>query len=649
MLIFDQLKRNDRSLWVIALGVLAGIVSLLSGLYYHQIISSHRYVRSQKNQSFRTVRVPALRGRILDSQGVVLAENRPAYNVNLYVEELSERFKEAFRQAKGKRKLSFLEMLELGRKTRYLVASNMVNQLAGMLNQPLTLDESTFNSHYTNRLVLPLPILSDLPPGLVARFMELPNKPPGFNLEIQPLRIYPQGTRASHVLGYLARAENYVSDDEISAFYCLPDYEGKVGIEAAFDEVLRGRAGLKSVMVNSIGYRQSENIWTPADPGWNVVLTIDLRLQKAAEQAMRGVGPEVLGAVVVLNATNGDILALVSSPDFNPNTFIPLLHTEDSTKLYDPDLKPMVNRATFGAYAPGSIFKIIIALAGLESGELDPNEVFQSKGYFQLGRGKPFADTAPAGEYNFRRAFKLSSNSYFINYGLRTGLTNIMRMGRRFFLGQRTGVPLFQEVSGFLPTPEWVQHRKEEGEVIQPGDVANLSIGQGYLTVTPLQMALMTAAIANGGKVFWPRLVQRLEPPELKPGAQPKAFPAGRIRGELNLRPQTQEVIREAMLADVEDADGTGRQAAIEGWRVCGKTGTAQVKQNGRVTRKDVWFVSYAPYESPRYVVVVVVEGGNSGAGTCAPVARRIFEAIRQSESPASVLKIAAQGRSSHE
>ena len=636
MLVFDQLKRNDRPTWVLTLVVSAALGILLTGLWYLQVVTNKHYEQSQKNQSSRRVRYPALRGNILDRNGIALAENRPSYNVNLYLEELSGQFQEAFAKARADLKLTRAELDALGRRTRYRVVSNAVFEVGEMFHQPLILDEGRFLEHYTNRLVLPLPILENLSAQHIAIFQENPYKPPGLNLDIEPLRVYTNGDLASHVLGQLQRVEKTTGDDddELSASCLpgLPDYEGRVGVEAAFEEDLGGRAGIKAVVVNNKGYRQSENILTPAIPGNNVVLTLDARVQRVAEQALHGMSVAGKGAAVVLDARNGDVLAMASAPAFDPNSFIPRMTSKQWEVLSDPEGKPMLNRATFGSYAPGSIFKIIVALACLEAGDLNPAEVYHSKGYFSLGR-KDIRDTAPAGDYDFKRAFKLSCNSYFIYHGLNTGLTNIMEMGHRFFLGEKVQVPLRQEVSGFFPTAEWLSRRASQGEAISQGEIANLSIGQGYITVTPIQMALMTAAIANGGTIFWPRLVQRVEPRSVGPV---KVAPAGRIRGELRVDPRNLRRIREAMLADVEDSDGTGRQAAVPGLRVCGKTGTAQVTRGATVFRKDTWFVSFAPYETPRYVVVVVAEGGGSGGGTCAPVAHKIYQALKRFEDQAA-------------
>lgn len=640
MLIFDQFKKSDRPLWFLTVVVLAGLLVLLGGLWYIQGVSSRKYVESLRTQSFRKVRYPALRGRIMDRNGMVLADNRPSFNVNLYLEELSGSFQEAFREkqkawraANPRKRMAKAERDELGRLGRFSVVSNLVLQLGQQLNQPLALDPAGFLKHYTNRLALPMPILENLPQEKVLLFEEQPNRLPGLSLDFQPMRTYLHGTLAAHLLGQVRMTERVEAGDgepEIDYDYCLPDCLGLVGVEGAFDNELRGSAGVKAILVNHLGYRQSEKYWSEAEPGCNVVLTIDWRIQKIAEQALQAAKEDVRGAVVVVDCRSGDILAMASAPTFDPNQFIPRIKPDDWAKLSDEERNPTLNRATFGAYTPGSIFKIVVALAGLECGTITPADIYASQGHYQLGK-RLIKDTAGSGDFNLRRALVRSSNSYFIEYGLRMGLPRLMDMSARFCLGQRTKVPLRQEVAGFFPTPAWVEKMKEQGTPIHIGEIANLCFGQGQVTVTPLQMAMMTAAVANGGKVLWPRLVDRIEAPGPAGSRLVKTFPAGAVRNLLGVNPANLEVVREAMLADVEDRrEGTGCNAAVPGFRVTGKTGTAQVMKNNTFHHYNTWFVSFGPYENPKYAMAILVEYGASGGATCAPVARKIYELIKQ-------------------
>lgn len=640
MLVFDQLNKGDRPLQWLALWISCGLLVLFCGVWYLQIMSTNRYVDSLKNQSLRKVRLPALRGKIVDRHGLVLSENRPCYNLNLYIEELSPLFQDMFKQIKPNRKITLAEKEMLGRSARYLVVSNVVQQLSNLMQQPIPMDPGLFQKHYTNRLALPLPLLENVTPEKIAVFLEQPHHIPGVSLDMQSLRLYPQAGLAANVLGYLRRTEQIAeTEDEAVHFnHCLPDYLGVIGVEGAFDTELRGNAGAKAIMVNFMGYRRGEQVWSPTEPGYNVVLTIDARIQRVAESALKETGPDVKGAVVVMDCRSGDILAMVSAPSFDPNSFIPRITTENWEKLNDEETNPTLNRATYGSYPPGSIFKIIVALAGLESGDINPYEVYQSLGYTQLTpRSKIIKDTAGRGPFDLRRALMLSSNPYFINYGIKTGLTNIMNMGKRFCLGQRTGIPLNQEVSGTFPTEEYVHKMRLNGTPVSLGDIANLCIGQGYITVTPLQMAVMAAAVANGGKVLYPRLVQRLETMDPNQTVVIKSFEGNQIRNELNIDPRNLEHVRAGMLADVEENDisgrlGTGHESRVSGFKIAGKTGTAQVEKNGEVHHRNTWFVSFAPYESPRYAMAVLVEYGGGGGTTCAPVARKIYEVIKQIE-----------------
>ncbi len=665
MLVFDPLRKDDPRLRFLALVMLAGLGILLAGLWWVQIVSARDYQAKIETQSFRTVRIPAVRGQIRDRNGMVLAENRPTYNLCLYLEELRGAFDRACtpkltaaraelkhraeaRRAQLGRRLNRQERREfylgaaqknaLRRDARWEVVSNVVAGLSQRLQKPLPLSRPVFERHYDTRLVLPFPVLANLDPLDVARFEEQALDPVGVDLEIQSTRFYPFQTTAAHVLGYLRRDDSSVEGEEAFFSYRLPDFRGLVGTEFGFDRELRGVAGAKSVLVNSIGYRHTENVWSPAEPGRNVVLTLDLALQQAAERALASAGAGARGAAVVLEVHSGDILAMASSPTLNPNHSIQGFPPGEWDRRMNPKLRPLINRATQENYAPGSIFKMLVGLAALEAG-LDPHETIQNPGYIYIGR-RQIRDTAPPGAYDFRRAMKLSSNTYFITNGLRAGVENLIRLGQRLHLGERAGLPTRQETAGIFPD----YHRVSANWTA--GDTANLCIGQGALAVTPLQMAVMTAALANGGNVLWPRLVDRIEPADSAPEAPARIFPSGQVRDRLGVRPQSLAVMREALLADVEDPDGTGRRAAVEGLRICGKTGTAQVTdERNRLVDHTTWFASFAPYEKPKYAVVVMVESGGSGGGACAPLAKLIYTAILDRERQAKAPALAGMGR----
>jgi len=663
MPIYDQLKKADPQLRLIGVLMFAGLAVLLVGLWWIQIVSAAEYRAKLETQSFRTVRIPAVRGKILDRNGLVLADNQPNYNVCLYIEELRSAFQEAYKtelelfreqqrtnsiqdaenqmRRKQTPKISAKDKAALRRRARAVVVSNIVAQLSMRLQLPVTWDEAKLERHYTQALPLPFTLLPNLDRACLARFEEQSVTLPGLELDVLPMRVYPHGALAAHLLGHVRRDTSSAEGEDAFFDFPLPVYRGVVGIEAGFDQYLRGRPGAKSVMVNSLGYRQAETVWSEAEAGDNVVLTIDLAIQQAAEHALARLGPDTRGAVVVLDPRDGDVLALASSPTYDPNLFVRGLTQADWDQLNHEKLRPQINRATQAAYPPGSIFKMVTGLACLEAG-LDPTEKIYNppspsnpnRGHIRIGR-RIIHDTAPPGEYDFRRAFLKSSNTYFITNGVRAGIRNIISIARRFHFGERTGLPTRQEAAGTIPTQKQISTHWYDG------DTANVCIGQGPVAVTPLQMAVATAAIANGGKVFWPRIVDRVQPQD-ELGYRPAlTFQRGRIRGELGVQARHLQLLKDAMLADVEDPESTAYAAfhpynrpQLRTFRVCGKTGTAQVmNERNQVIDHITWFVSFAPYEQPRYVVVVMVESGGSGGGTCAPVARDIYSAIEQLES----------------
>ena len=653
MLIFDELKKNDPQLRLLAVGLAGGLLVLLAGLWWVQVVSARKYESHLETQSYRTVRIPAVRGKILDRNGRVLAENRPRYNLSLYLDDLRKPFEAAYGQAlaqaragqkqriaaqektlgrsltKAERKqFAFTpgQLKQLHEQSRFGVAAGVVEQVGQRLGQPLTLETATFNRHYDTRLALPYPVLPNLNAAQIARFEEQYPGGLGVDLDLQPVRTYPFGTTAAHLLGYVLRDDSSSEGEDAFFSYRLPDYRGAAGVEAGFDAQLRGRAGAAAVLVNNLGYRQTENVWSQPEPGHNVVLTMDLDIQQAAERSLAAHrGADARAAIVVMDVRSGDVLAMVSSPAINPD-----YSSNEPARMNDPKLRPQSNRATYENYAPASMFKPIVGLAALEAG-LDPDALVDNPGYVYVGR-RHIADLAPPGQYNFRRAIIFSSNTYFITVGLRTGIENVVRMAEKFHFGERTGLPTRQETKGIFPTLKQVQSPDW-----RDGDSANICIGQGEMAVTPMQMAVAYAAIANGGKVLEPRLVGRIEPQDPAAGEVPTIFPSGLVRDELGVHPRSLKILHDAMLAETEDAEGTGRAAVIPGLRICGKTGTAQVKnEQGQLTGWNYWFASFAPYENPRYAVVVMVQSENRGSGgvTCAPIAHDVYQAILKSEKP---------------
>jgi penicillin-binding protein 2 len=658
MLIFDQLKKDDPQLRFLALIVLGGMLVLFSGLWWIQVVSVKYYQEKLEIQSIRTVRIPAVRGKILDREGRPLAENRPSYNVDLYLGDLSAKFQTAYttnlsRIKKGlnlqiaeeekrlHRKLTPQEkkqftlpeqaITDLKQRTRYQVSSNIVAELGSRLQHAVFLQPKDFQRQYDKARALPLLILPNMDATNVARFEEQSMYTPGLDLDIQSIRYYPNNTVAAHLLGYLQHNNDSVEGETADYNYRLSDYKGVAGIEGIFNEELHGTAGSKSVLVNNLGYRQSETIWGEAEPGQNLVLTIDLDIQKAAEAALEAAKAEVHGAVVVMDARSGDVLAMTSAPSYNPNHWIqhpdPERWKAELERWQDPDIKVQMNRAMQENYPPGSIFKIVVGLAALEQGVLDPNQIFHSLGYY-LMPGRRIKDTAGEGDFDFSRALAKSSNPYFITQGLKPGvLPKMVALGHRLHFGERTELLPRQETKGLFPSQKDVASASW-----RDGITANLSIGQGPIDVTPLQIAVMISAMANGGNVLWPRIVARIESPD--GSGQPQVFPEGRVRDTLGVSQGSLRIVHEAMLADVESAEGTGHAAAVPGLRIAGKTGTAEVERGGHIEKgaKITWFASFAPVGNRTYAVIAMVESGESGGKTCAPIAHKVYLALQQRE-----------------
>jgi penicillin-binding protein 2 len=485
---------------------------------------------------------------------------------------------------------------------------------------------------------MPFPILEKhLSPEQIARFQENFTGGLGADIELQSMRRYPLGTTAAHLWGELREDDSSTAGEDSFFNYRLPDYSGETGIERAFNAELHGRAGEESVMVNNMGYRQPQGGgFNQPVPGENVVLTLDLDLQRAAEESLAShEGADANAAAVVMDVRNGDVLALASSPTFDPNDFAQGISREKYAQLQA--LSAEKNRATQENYAPGSIFKVFIGLAALEAG-LNPNQLYtvdpnpRNPGHGAIFVGHWIGDLAEPGQYDFKRAIEKSSNSYFIQVGLHVaGPDRIVALGEKFHFGEGNNLPTRQESRGNFPNSDRIHHDWRDG------DTANICIGQGEVSVTPLQMAVAYSAIANGGTVYWPRLVSRVEPQDPASGQPAVSYPSGLVRDHLGVSARSIGILHNAMLGETEE--GTGKAAQVPGLQICGKTGTAQVQDSAnRLTGYNYWFASFAPYQNPVYAVVVMVQipGPLAGYGgsLCAPVAHDIYEAIMRKQNP---------------
>ncbi len=597
---------------IAAVVIIATLSLLLVGrLVWLQVVRYNYYTDLSQGNRVRIEPLPAPRGIIYDRQGLILAENQPAYQLELVPEQVPD-----------------LDATLQGLVRIGLLDADDVDDAKRTVRSRRPFDSVPIRLHLSE---------ADMAAFGVNRF-----EFPGVDIRTRLARSYPQGETAVHALGYvgtISAADLARIDREA---YAGTSTIGKVGIEAAYEDPLRGRNGSREIMVNARG-RSVEKLGTlqaalqtrPGEPGTDLFLTLDLEVQRVAEQAVR----DQRAAIVALDPNNGDVIALVSRPGFDPNLFARgLTRTEYAALNENPD-RPLFNRALRGTYPPGSTIKPVVALAGLTHGIIEPDKPFFCIGYFSLpGSSHRFRDWRPKGHgaVDLRSAISQSCDPYFYSLSNQLGVRRLNAFLGQFGLGKPTGIDIGGEKSGILPSPEWKKtaFKQRSAQVWFPGETVIFGIGQGYMTSTPLQLAHMTAILATRGKNFEPRLVRAMRDPrtqrvtELTPAPLPALQAASAEHWDL---------IIDGMRAVMEGGTAT-RSAAGAPYSIAGKTGTAQVfsvAQNARYNesaiaerlRDHAWFVAFAPIEAPRIAVAVLVENGRSGSGTAAPIARTVMDA----------------------
>lgn len=577
--------------------MLGGLGLLIGTLLWLQVVHGHEYERSLRQQSMRRIRLPAARGRILDRHDVCLADNQPCYCLALYLEEMRRPGKWSNTVAGVSRTLQTLTHI-IGRK-------------------PLV-SESDIWSHIRQRLPLPLVAWRNLDQAALARLAEAPQKLGGVDVYVEPVRHYPLNSLAAHVMGYVGKADLAAANEEEDYQFYLPEMQGKSGIERVFNDVMAGEAGGQLVRIDAAGFKHAENVEREPRPGADVVLALDARIQALAEAALQGTA----GAVVVLDPTNGDVLAMASAPAFNPNLFLPVLTTAMWDEVNGSSEKPLNNRAVTEVYAPGSVFKPLVALAALETGRVSPEATVECTGHFERGGFRMGCwNTQGHGVLAMRRGIEQSCNVYFATIGLQGGYEAVRGMALRAGLGAKTGIALDREARGLVPDEDWKRRVLHEGWRF--GDTCNVSIGQGALTVTPLQMAVVAAAIANGGTVYRPRLVLGVRDRD----GTFRSRTAPVVARTLGCSAASLAVVRGGMRDVVMAPTGTGRRALIEGVTMAGKTGTAEFGEKG-AGMKHGWMLVFAPIEQPRYAVAMVVDEAVSGGLTVGPRLHDLMDGI---------------------
>ena len=548
--------------------------------------------------------VPAPRGQITDRNGESLAQNRLSYNLAI----------------------NFPTPLDFSDAQALSFAREKIDRTARLIGRRLKISDEAILRHYRNRGVMPMEIAQNLSQLEYEQIKN--NPPPGVIVRPIYVRVYPNGKVAGQIIGYTGKTgrnpDGIVDNHET----LWPETEGREGLEQTFNEMLTGKHGEYKLTFDKDGRKISEKLITPPDPGYNVVTTIDLRLQQLAEKALEAKAKR--GAIVIIDPNNGDILALASWPTYDPNLFVPSISVEQLKLLQDDKDIPLLPRAYRSSYPPGSTFKIAVGIAALESRAIQPDDEYQCVPSIQIGN-VTFHNWKKGnrGALNFVQALTESCDTWFYQVGIRTGAQPIIDWALALGFGAKCGIPLRGEAEGRVPNDEYM--KATHGRRLLNGDIANMSIGQGDIQVTPLQMAQAMGVVANGGTFYQTRLVQQVQTFD----NQIVTAYSVRAKRTLNLSSETLDELHTGMIDVVNSAGGTAHQASLDNAEVAGKTGTAQWGPKNK-ERTAAWFAGFMPADQPRYAFAALYEGdvGSKvhGGSAAAPMIADVFKEIYKSE-----------------
>ncbi len=599
--------------------IFAGIAffMLAARLWQLQVKDVRRFKELSMNNSIRLIKSPAPRGIISDRNGEKIADNRPGFDLYLVPEDVKD-----------------------WDKTR-----QMLNDLVGIDNDAI---DERLKASKARPAFQAIKLREDLSWDETVRIEGARFEMPGVMLEVAPKRSYLYAEAFAHLVGYIGEiSEKELSELSSTQRYSPGDLTGKYGIEKSLEGDLRGIDGGKEIEVDAAGRKIRDIDWVSPSPGNNIKLTIDLKTQISAYLALKGKA----GAAVAIEPSTGKVLAVVSTPGFEPNELSSGVTQDKWREIVENPLDVLTNRAIQGLYPPASTFKPIHALAALEENVITPETRIYSGPAFRFA-GRDYRDWKEEGHgtISVHRAIVESSDTFFYQVGLKLGIGRLARHSRAFGFGAKTGVGLLNEKSGIVPSAEW--KKKALGVRWYEGETISASVGQGYMLATPIQVANAYAAIANNGTVFVPQLIEEIASPE---GNALFAF-APRKKGALYGTGKNLKTVAEALKGVVHEQGGTAHFLSGAGLRIAGKTGTAQVRKLIQRTkniegiayknRDHAWFAGYAPYDDPKIAVCVIVEHGGFGASAAAPVAREIFRAYlgeAPGELPVNALN-AAQG-----
>ncbi len=591
----EEFERSRRIQVRVALILLFLFGLLFLRLWYLQMLEGEQLRKRSEYNRIRVQDLSPWRGMILDRQGKILVDNRPSFDLKVVLEDVPD-------PALLGQRLGSLLHLNGKALTAHLEKAAQAGLQQVRLKTHLSWEEMALVETYKAEL-------------------------PGCLIQIAPRREYRYQALAPHVLGYLGEITETQLKSGRYPTYKMGDYLGRYGIEVAWEEYLRGQRGSRRIEVDAFGRELGKVNLKPSTPGANLHLTLDSGLQQEVEDCLQ----DKVGAIVALNPQNGKILALASSPAFSHEAFERGLSPEEWRKIINHKYHPLLNRAIKGQYPPGSTFKIVMAVAGLEENVITPKTYIHCSGSLSSGKHVFHCWRKKGhGSVDLHRALVASCDVYFYTVGRRLGIERIAKWSRRFGLGAPTGIKLGKEMPGLVASAAWKLARFRDHW--REGDTLSVAIGQGYNLMTPLQVAQMAAAVANGGTVFEPQLVEKVESPagEILHSFKPI------VKSRLRAQPGHLALVRKALAAVV--SSGTGRRAYLPHRKVAGKTGTSQVvslekEKSGKKIRKfqnHAWFVAYAPADNPQLAVSVIVEHGGQGGQVAAPLARRVLAAYFQ-------------------
>jgi penicillin-binding protein 2 len=625
-------------LYLFTLAMLCGFGALAFRLWSLQIDRREEFAKMIPGTKKERARIPGPRGEIKDRNGVVLATNKASFEVRINLAEVVTEFKRVAKILKVDIPTVPFDVVEKGIRRQkpeidiYKIFEETITARMQELGVHKDYSVDSLRVHYRSfGGAVPWVCRDDLTFSEFSRIAEHNLGLPGVTVAERASRVYPLKSLACHIVGYvrLPDDQRVSADDRKGWDYYVPDDFGGAGVEKSFDNYLRGKPGVRFMQRDQRGRPVGEVYEEYQEPrkGNDVHLTLDARMQIIADNALRE-GKIGRGAVVVIDPATGEVLAMVSVPSFDPNQFIPSIQQSDWDALLENKTVPLLNRAVKG-HAPGSTFKIPISFAGCLAGI--QKSAFNCSGAVTYGNTAMQCwiqrqSGAAHGTLGLSDAIKQSCNCFFYRYGNAAGINNITKVSRILGVGEKTGIELEDEDSGILPNPDWLRANRP-AERWSDGYTANTSIGQGMVLASPLQMAAVTATVANGGKSWNPHLLKRVMDHDQVVLDNPPS-----LRGDLsqNVKPDEIEIIRKGMWKVVNDPGGTGKSARITGVEVAGKTGTAQNwrrnEKNVKVDDNHTWFISFAPYQNPKFAVCVLVQNGKSGGGCAAPVARRVLE-----------------------